>query len=1057
MRKFASLFTMLMLLSALAFGQTRTVTGQVRDDKGDPIPFATVTETGTSNATKADASGYFSIKVREGASLTVTAAGHEAATVSNPVGNIAVTLRIVSVEGREVVVTTALGIKKRPKEIGYANTTVRSEQIVNGRSPNLAAALSGKVAGLTIQNTSNSVNAAPRITLRGNRSITQTNTAMVVLDGVPVSASVINTLNPNDIESVTTLKGGQAATLYGSDGVNGVLVINTKRGSGRPSVSFTSTANFEQVAYLPDFQDTHGSGSHYGSTPQENYRPFENQQYGDAYDGSIRAVGRVLEDGSYLELPYKNIPGVRNDLFETGFSTQNDVAVSGGDATSTYYLSFQDYNSEGIVWKDKYRRDVLRFSAGKIYGKFRATLDASYVVDRAQRTTTDFYFYAVNTATWIPIGEMKDWKNYKFAHPNAYFNDYYNNPWFELDNNRNDNRNNRFIGNLTLNLKPANWVNLTYRVGTNVTNNFQKSWQNRFNFSNWAKNLAPTRDPQYNDYYGIFRARNDIQGGVADFTSVGSRVNSDFLAEFNKDFGNISARAVVGNSISATFEKVTGVGSTSVIIPDLFNTGNRSGDLVGRLGDGRAEENSRVRKVGNFLQLGAGYKDYFFLNGSFRYDISSVFYRDGRERNLYSYPYFGGDASLILTDAFPSIKSDAFSFMKLRVSWNKNGNDNLGPYRLDPVFLTGAGFPYGSTVGTTVGNEIPAADLKPEFVYTTEAGFEATFWKDRINLDVTGYKQTSSNQIIPVQISSSTGATQTLLNAAKIENRGIEAELRARAVRNRNWTIDLFGNYTLNENEVEELFVGIPRIQINSNGRVAFVNAQVGNPFPFLRGIAWMRSPEGKLVIDPNDGWPVLDTVQHDLGRTIPKHSVGLGFRVNYRLWTLAANAEFRGGHVVYHDVGEDLGFTGSGAITTIYNREQFIFPNSVYWDGTKYVDNVNIPVANDLAIYGAWGDYSFSRGILAVAEVFTTSANFWKLRDVSLTFDFPKPWLGSGRIVKGASLSAFGRNLVTLLPRENIYTDPEFASTNGNGVGINTSLNTPPVRQFGATLNVIF
>jgi hypothetical protein len=218
-----------------------------------------------------------------------------------------------------------------------------------------------------------------------------------------------------------------------------------------------------------------------------------------------------------------------------------------------------------------------------------------------------------------------------------------------------------------------------------------------------------------------------------------------------------------------------------------------------------------------------------------------------------------------------------------------------------------------------------------------------------------------------------------------------------------------------------------------------------------------MRTPDGKIVIDPADGWPILDTVQHEFGRTIPKHSLGMGFRLTYKLLTLAANAEFRGGHVVYHDIGEDLGFTGSGKVTTTYHREQFVFPNSAYWDGSKYVDNTNIPVSNDLSIYGAWGDYSFARGILGVAEVFTTSANFWKLRDVSLSFEFPKAWMGSGRIFKGANLSVFGRNLVTLLPKENIYTDPEFANTNGNGVGINTSFNTPPTRQFGATLNVIF
>lgn len=1051
MRKFASLLTMLMLSCALAYGQTKTVSGQVKDDKGESVAFASVTETGTSNRVMADGNGYFSIKIKDGSSITVSAAGHEDKSLTPVSSSVQVTLVVKEGAIKEVVVTTALGVKKRPKELGYTQTTVKGDALTVGKSPTLGNALSGKIAGLTVYNTSNSVNASPRIVLRGNRSIGGENQGMIVLDGVPVPGNTINYLNPNDIESVTVLKGGQAATLYGSDGVNGALVITTKKGQGKPQVSFTHSSNFESVSFLPKFNTTHGMGSHYGSTQQENYRPFENQQYGDPYDGSIRAIGRVLEDGSVLQIPYQNNDKNREAFWQTGYTMQNDLSVSGGDATSSYYMSFQDVKTKGVVWKDEYRRDAFRIGASKTYGKFKAQFDATYTTDRAQRTTTDFYFWALNAAGAIPVEQMKDWRNNKFANPNGYYNDYYNNPWFELDNNRNDTRNNYFNGNLTLTLKATKWLNLTYRLGTAVTNSFGKSWTGRFEYTPYARSNAKTFDPQYNDYDGIFRARNNILGGVNDAASWGNRINSDIFASIDKEFGDFSTKFIIGNNIQVRKSKGLNVSSSTIVVPGILNVGNRAGELGG------GENNTELRKVGNYFDATFGYKDYIFLHGIFRYDLSSAFYKEGRDATQYGYPYYGGDISVILTEAIPSLKSDALSYLKVRAAWNRNGNDNLAPHSLEATAGNGGGFPYGTTVGLTINNNLPDPSLTPEFVYTKEAGIEAQFWKNRINLDATVYTQEANEQVLGVQMSSATGYTSTTLNAAKVDNWGVEIETRASIIKNKNWTVDVNANYTLNKNKVRNLFGDLTSVLLSSNGSNAFVYAEIGQPFPLLRTTQWQKDPNGSTIINAADGWPERDANLKNAGTTIPIHQVGVGFKVAYKNWTFAANAEYRGGHVIYHDIGEDMSFTGSGAITTVYNREQFIFPNSVYWDGTKYVANTTIPVANDIAIYGGWGDYSFSRGILGNGEVYTSSASFWKLRDVSLGFDLPQTWTKALKVVKGANISVFGRNLVTLLPDENWYTDPEFSITNGNGQGINNSFNTPPVRQFGATLNVRF
>ena len=1062
MRKIASMLSMLMLLCALAYGQGRAVSGQVKNEKGEPVAFATITEAGTRNATKADENGLFTIKIKDGSKLTFSAAGYGVVTMTPGVGLQSVTMTSNG-QMTEVVVTTAQNIKRRPKEIGYANTTIKGDQLTVGKAPNVGSALSGKIAGLTILNTNGAVNSSPRIVLRGNRSITGENQALIVLDGVAVPSNTIAYLNPSDIESISVLKGGQGAILYGSDGANGVLIITTKKGSNaKPQVSVTSSVNIDEVSYLPKFQTEFGSGSGYGQTQDENYRPFENQQYGNRYDGTIRAAGRRADDGTWLEIPYSFIPGIRKKIWDKGVTTQNDVSVSGGDANSSFYFSISDANVKGVVPKDEYRRDAFRFNASRTYGKFKVSFDGTYTLDRAQRTNADFYFYALNTPGWIPLDKLKDWRTNKFANPNGYFNDYYNNPWFELDNNRNDGRNYYFNGNLNLQLKPLSWLSISYVVGTALTNSFAKSWTNRFDYTDYAKgNLAVkpiTKDPQYNDYSYVWRARNSpVTGAVSDGASYGNRITSELKVTAKKTFGDFSTEFSIGHSMQQRSSKSISVASSSVIIPDLFNVSNRSGELTAASG----ESNTLQRKVGYWADILAGYKDFFFLHGAIREDLSSVFYLPGRKTNLYTNPWYGGDASIVLTEAIPALKSDILSYLKIRGGWNRNGNDNLGPYSLLPTFTPGGGFPYGSIVGVTVNNNYPDPNLRPEFFYTTEGGLEASFWKNRINIDVTYYRTKAENQILGQSISPSTGYTSTTLNAAKVNVHGLEVEARANVFRNKDWNVDVNANYNLNENKVVHLVGDLQRITLNSASSYAFLYAELGQPFPYLKTTHFqVDSATGGTIIDPANGWPKLETGTKSLkgqGQTTPKHDLGVGTRVSYKNWTLAANAEYRGGYVVFSNLGNTMAFTGSSAATNIYHRDQFVWPNSVYWDGSKYVPNTNIATDEWYAIYYGWGDYGNSNGILANGEYFTYSGAFWKLRDVSLSYTFPKNWVQKLKVVKSATLTAFGRNLFTWLPKDNWYTDPEFSNTTGIGTGINVTGNTPPARQYGATLNIIF
>jgi outer membrane receptor protein involved in Fe transport len=471
---------------------------------------------------------------------------------------------------------------------------------------------------------------------------------------------------------------------------------------------------------------------------------------------------------------------------------------------------------------------------------------------------------------------------------------------------------------------------------------------------------------------------------------------------------------------------------------------------------------SEVRKMGNYADVTLGYKGFLYAHGIFRYDVSSVFYQADRPSNLYSFAYYGGDISLIVTDMVPSIKSKNFNYLKLRGGWNKNGNDNLDAYKLSTVYNSATGFPYSGLLGTTVGNTTVNSQLKPEIVSTTELGFEATFLDNRISLEGSYYKQRAKNQILNVSISTASGFSNYLLNAADVTNQGYEMDARIAVIKKRDFTLNLTGNFSYNFNKVNQLFAdnGLNSLVYQNNANYT-LNAEVGQPFPYLKTTSFTRDPQGRVVIDPASGWPFKAAATVGRGSTTPKYVLGTGLNMSYKGFTLIANAEYRAGFVVYNGVGETSTFTGSSALTTVTGRQQFVWPNSSYDDGTgKFVANTNIAADNWHAIYYGFGDLSNGSSFPNIGEVFYSSGSFWKLRDVSLTYDFPATMLRSLKSVKGISFGVWGRNLVTLLAADNYFMDPELSNRSDktdNSQGVSNTGNTPTTRQIGATLKFTF
>lgn len=1055
----------MMVVALLSIGvvsaQTRKISGRVTDSKGTPVPGATVkTKNGT--AVAADENGFYTIDVQNGDVLTITSIDFGTSTAKVGTGA-TLDISLTSKENKlEEVVVTAQGVRKRPKELGYSVAKVTTAELTNGRSPQLAAGLSGKVSGLAVFNVNNSVDPSVKISLRGYRSLTGNNDALIVLDGLPLpkeSSTMLNLLNPNDVESVSVLKGGVAATLYGSDGVNGALVITTKRGTkGKARVTYTHSSNIDKINNLTKFQDKYGSGSHYAAgfgtaawkpnyldRLKDNWRSYENQQFGDEFDGSQRIAGRVLEDGSSLILPYSAIDGERSRIWNTGNTMNNQASVSGGTDQSTFYVSVENNRINGIVPGDKANRTGTRFSATTETGRLKVGFNAAYIQADYNRSTFDFYNETINQAANIPLSTFRDWRNNKFASPNAWYNDYFTNPYFRLDNERSKYQDANISGTLDMTYKISNWLNFYNKISVLTNTRTQKNTVGRFIHSEYAKFEAflPANVDQ-GDGEGITRAGTDFLGSVADFSGQENVLNNEAQLQANKDFGDFNVKGLVGFSLYDRRTKGVSVSSNSIVVPDVYNVDNRTGNLNG------GESNSRYRKYGYYGEVQFGWKDMIFLHGVGRYDATSKFFKPTRSTGEYSYFYPGVDVSAVLTEIVPGLRNNVLNYAKLRVGYNKNGNDNLGAgviYGLDPTFPNAAGFPYGNTVGISVGDALPDANLSPEFVTSFEAGGEFQLLKNRINLDVTYYSQKSKGQVVSVRVPNTTGYSNLSINVGETTNSGVEADLKLQVIKAPKFSWDVNLRYAYNTNKVVKLYQGVPEFV---QAGYAYASAYIieGQSFPVMKAISYVRDAENRIVVNKATGYPLNNGPLKNFGRTTPPHIMGAGTSFNFGNFNLTANLEYRGGHVFYSDLGRQMTFTGSGQWTE--NRAPFTVANSSYDDGTgKFVPN-DKPVNE--AEYEYWVTY-----YRVIAENFVVPAWFIKLRDVNLSYQLPSSFVEKTKIFAGVNIGLYGRNLFTIVDSKNLFTDPEFSFTNGNGLGVSNTGQTPPVRQYGFTLSFNF
>ncbi|MBB2150091.1 SusC/RagA family TonB-linked outer membrane protein [Pedobacter sp. LMG 31462] len=1027
-----------MFIAGSVMAQERTITGTVTDQEDSkPLPGVTVRIKGTKIGTQTSADGKYSIKLPSASSeIEFNYLGYTGFSRRPGTTNVLnVQMGADSKSLNEVVVSGA-GLKSRKKELGAAQTTISNQALTAAKPTNVAAGLTGKVAGLNIQSVGSGVNPNYRVILRGMRSLTGNNEALIVVDNVIVPNNILSNLNPDDIENVEILNGSSSAALYGSAASNGAMIITTKRGKGGNAldIKVSNTTTAEQVAFYPKLQNDFGSGS---DNDVQIYTPYENQQYGPRFDGIVRPIGRPLQDGSIQMVPYSNTSGKR-DFWNTGVTNVTDFSVSSSQEKSSIYASGQYLTATGTTPGDKYNRATARVGGTrKVSDQIDFNYSTYYTQNRYDQTTQTgtIYNYLLNAPSQANLTDYKDWRNNPYANPNGYFNAYYNNPYFMADNYRSKVRNDYFIGNAEIKYKPLEWLDFTGRVGITTQNASNKGRSDVFIFSDYTKSISGSSEYK----------RQDILGGVSDGSSYNTTLISDFIAHAKKDFGDFKVNLTALFQSRQDQSKNLAAAVNGLVVPGTFNLSNSTNP------PSASESNFLTRTYGLTGKLDIGYKDYLFLTATGRNDWVSILAPKNR-----SFFYPSVSLSFVATDAIEGLKAiEQIDFIKLRGSWSKVGNVNIGPYALVPTFGQGSGYPYNSKGGLTVSNTLISPNLQPEFTAGWEAGVDFSFLKSRITGGFTYYDSKTDNQTIPTGVSNASGYSSFLLNTGKTKSSGIESTLALIPLQTKDWEVTVGGVFTYYDNIVKEIGSGLDQLTLGAYGGAVGSYAVAGQPFPVLKGTTHVRDDQGRIIVDPITGYPSATSNLSILGQGQQKYSLGVNFTVKYKSLSLYASGEYRTGNVIYNAGGGTFDFSGAGINTVAYNRDRFVIPNSSYKDANgNYVANTNITIRD-----GGPGYWTIAGPRTGIDENYITSAAFWKLREVSLAYDLPKSLLGHSKVFKAARISVQGRNLLIFLPKSNVYTDPEYSdgngSSNGNAIGLTNLNQTPPSRFYGATLSL--
>lgn len=1045
--------------ASMAFAQNQTVTGTVTSqDEGLPIPGVTVKIKGSSQGTQTGTDGKYTVNVANGTTLVFSFIGYATQEVVVTKNIMNVVLILSSKQLGEIVVT-GLGISKAKKTLGYAQTTVKNEDINRSAPNNPFGALQGKVAGVNISNVGGSAGGSTKIILRGYTSLTGTNQPLFIIDGVPLDNSRrgsddnfdfgnnANDIDPNQIDNISILKGSAATAIYGSRGSNGVIVITTKKGkSGKPVVEFSSAATMTDLAFVYKPQDVFGQGW------DGHFVLGENGNWGPKYTGLTQPWGAVV-DNTQLLRPFSFIQNNVRDAFDRGIDLNNNISISGGTDATTYLFSYNNIYSNGILPgpADKFKRNNFTLKGSTTYKNFSIDASLNYVGKNGNFVATGqgptgiastFYENILQIPGSVPIKDLRDYKNQYFNIDN-YYTPFAVNPFYSLNENGSHSKNDRFYGNVNMNYKVTDWLTLNFQQGADVSNMGNKIWFN----SNY-----PTPGSWVGGANTESAVRKPDVGSVEEDNFQNFEYDSKLQALFNKKFSNFEINGLLGANYNDRGSRSHISRIEGLAIPDFFNLSNSSNQPFA------SEEEIHRRLLAFYGQATIGYKDYLYLTVTGRNDITSTL---ATGNNSYFYP--AANLSYVLSQAL-GINSSKVTYIKLRGSYGETGSDT-DPYSTlnvlnatsVPLGFGNLTFPFQGVPGFSVANTLYTSGLKPERVKEYEVGGEFRFLDDRIGLDLTYYHKVRQDQILNVPIAPSTGYASQLINFGKVKETGIEVAFNATPVKSSVVKWDFTYTFSRNRSTVVSLPPGLEKVILGQDGYGGQFVAVAGQPLGLLQAPVPAYDPQGHIIVD-GGGYPVAAAANGTYGNF--QHDFVMGFTNSVRVkdFTLGFTLEWDKGGKFYSGTADLFNFVGADPKTLYNDRNPFVVPNSVQRviDASGAVigyteNNTPISEANNDDYY-----YTTSNKALAWSRDIL-DRSFMKLREVTLNYNLPKSFISKIGASK-ASVGIYGRNLITWLPAGNRVVDPEVSNYGTDLASEYGEFRTaPPLRYYGASLKVTF
>jgi TonB-linked SusC/RagA family outer membrane protein len=1107
MKRFSTLFILLMLCGTLAFAQNREITGKVVSKDGSPLPNISVKIKGTDKGTSTNTDGTFSLESNKNVILEFSGVGFATTTAKASPGQVVNMNLEQEIKSLNEVVVTALGIKREKRSLGYATQSIGSEQLNKSGSGNPLSELSGKASGITVINSAGDPGAGTYVRLRGVTSITGNNQPLMVIDGVPVDNSINNfdptnlgfkasgangdltggaipsnrgiDINPNDIESVTLLKGPAATALYGIQAASGAIVVTTKKGSAIPGrhgavVTLNSAVTFDKVSNLPSLQNKFSQGS--------------DGQYSGPEDGGSISWGAAIDtlswDGSTdyafdkhghivgRSDPSAKIPVVpydRYSFFKTGVTYNNNLAVSGGNDRGAYRMSLGNLYQTGIVPKSKYVKSTFSISGqSKITNKLNASGGVTYTNsanDKVQQGSSLSSIMLGLTRT-PPTFDNSNGLSNPASDPSSYSfisdgsqRNYrggggYDNPYWTVNKNPYRSDLDRVFGYGQVTYDLADWINFTYRLGGDI---YSQSDKNAYDI---GSNQFPSGVIYLIDYFN-------------------RQFNSDFTVSMSKSLTkDLSGSILLGHNYFTLTQSNRFVQGNSFLTSNFYDISNVGSYLA-------SETKQTKRTMAYYADVELNYKRMLYLSLTGRDEESSTL---PAANNTFFYP--SANLGWVFTELKSLQNNKVLSFGKLRASFAQVGKDApvfslTSPFKSTAIkdgFTTGITFPFPGNLGgyqlsnanTTLGN----ADLKPENTFSYEGGADLGFLHDRISLNATIYYSKSKDVIFPVSLPYSTGYAGKLLNAATITNKGVELTLNTTPLRTASglrW--DLNFNWSTNKNKVVSLAPGFDRFFVAGfGGGEAEIDAVAGQPFGVIYGNTTphtnpndLKSP---LLItddktDPGYGQPVAFGTGPLMvvGNTNPKWIGSVVSSLTYKGFTFGFQVDVRNGGDVYNGTRGALANKGTADETS--NRGTPVTFQGLLGhlnatgqvvhyapDGVTELPGAGAPNTIQ-TIYNQYYWQNIGNSFQAGQETDVEDGSFTRIRQVSLTYDLSKSLFLNKSHLAGLSVTVFANNPKLWTKYDGVDPETSLAGP-ANAQGLDY-FNNPGTKSYGIRLNIGF